>query len=206
MSLKEYASEEFKRSPVTVIATVIGVIVAVFGLLLAWLQFNGQPSIPVADSPGAVLQTNRLNLSNLALAIAFFLAATFASASMIRMLARVHDFAALFISVPSAVLSAFISLVVLYLAPPKVMNEAAFTVAVDTVFYGTVLIYFAINGLPVIKDLAVSTKSTKSVAEAPTGKGSTDGGAILLLIVFLMIIWGNFVSSGLSKLVKMFLT
>jgi len=41
MSLTDSARDEFARSPVTLAATVAGVLVSALALLIAWLQYRG---------------------------------------------------------------------------------------------------------------------------------------------------------------------
>lgn len=198
-------SEELSRSPITVISTVTGVLIAGLALLVAWLQYVSQISTPVLSSSGVVLQSKQLNLSNLGLGISFFLASTFSAGSLIRLAARHHDFAAFFLSIPAAVLTAFSSLVVLQLAPPRVMNATALASAQDLVFYGTMVVFIAINGLAVLRDLVSHTQS-RDAEQEEKARTKDSGGGGLLVAALLLLIWGGVVSSGLSKLVMTFLT
>jgi hypothetical protein len=208
MSIKNNVYEELKRSPITVIATVAGVVVGALALFVAWLTYVSQSPAQAAPSQGTVLQSASLNLSNLSLSIAFFFAATFASASLIRLLARYHGFSAFVLSIPTAALVAFFSLVVLSLAPPKPMNATAFATARDLVFYGTIVIYVAIHGQAILKDMFANGEPQKSESEAAAIKktDSTQGGGVFVGIALLLLIWSSLVSSGLSKLATMFLS
>ncbi len=51
MSLTDSARDEFARSPVTLAATVAGVLVSALALLIAWLQYAGQPQgVPAPEA------------------------------------------------------------------------------------------------------------------------------------------------------------
>lgn len=188
-------------------ATVAGVIVAALALFVAWLQYASQATISAATSPVVAVQTNNLNLFNLSVVIAFFFAATFASSSLIRLLAHSHAFAAFALSIPTAVLSSFSSLVVLYLAPPKLMNAAIFATAIDAVFWGTLITYVALHGQSILQHLFEREPSKKSVSnEATSNNDSGNGAAILISIGLLLLFWSGLVSAGVSKLATMFLS
>lgn len=93
MLFREYCKEELKRSPITVIATIVGVIVGALTLVVGWLQYTG--SLATAPPTAATTQPGPLRLSNLLFAFAFFLAFSLSLASSVRMLARVYWFGAL---------------------------------------------------------------------------------------------------------------
>ncbi len=154
MSFVQSAVDEVRRSPVTVLSTVAGLVIAALALFVAYLPYLGHPAAAPTTGIPTIIRPERIDFSNLALCIAFFFAASFTSASIVRMLARVHSFAAFVFSVPFAALTCFLSLVVLHLAPPKAINDLLTGGIVDTVFYGTVFIYVAITGKPVIQDFA----------------------------------------------------
>jgi hypothetical protein len=219
MSMWQYAVEEFKRSPVTVVATVIGVVFAALGLFIAALPYMGQTPAPLPNVVPIDGRPTRLNLANLALCVAFFFALNFSVASLVRMLARVHWFAATVISVPAAVFSGFFSMVVCYLSPPKSFDEPAWNGLVEVVLYGTVFIYVAVHGLPVLRDFAAPkhpAKASLTEAEhqdaisppqkaAPKNDGS-DGVFALVAFGILLTIWCNMTSAGLKQMVKLFLS
>ena len=194
MPMTESVKGEVLRSPITVVATVAGVVVSALSLLVAWLQYAGAPAI-VGNGP-TQSNTSGLHISNLLLIVASFLGTSFSCASLIRLLARHHWFAALVLSVPVAVLSCFCTLIILHLAPPKPLTREGFQGACDAVFYGTVFVFVAITGLAVLKDLAHGGDSTS--------KGSDGIGAILIGAIVLMV-WSTLVSTGTSKLVQIFL-
>jgi len=188
-----------KRSPIAVLATLAGVIVSALALLVAWLQYAGQPTI--ASPAVAAATVAKLHVSNLLVVAAFFFAATFSLASAVRFLARVHPFAALVLSVVAAVLSSFCTMAVLSLVPPKQLGSDAMDLAKDTVFYGTAFVFVALNGLPVLQSLA---EPDYRKPPPPSGKNG-EGGAMLFVAFLVLIVWGSLVSTGLSKLVQLFL-
>lgn len=204
MSLRENAVKEFRRSPITVAATVIGVTVATLSLLIAWSQNDGQLPTSISTEFDAVSQPNLLSLKNLFILTAFFFASTFSIASLIRLVARLHSFAAFVLSVPAAVLTSFSSLVVLNLVPPRALDATAQAAAIDSIHYGTVAIFVAINGLPILRLFFGAFVENSDESKNSTTSGY-DGMFILILILFLLFMWSNLVSTGLSRLVTTFL-
>ena len=197
MSLIQGIKEELKRSPITVVATVAGVAIGSLALLVAWLQYAGSP-VPAATATPT--QPGQLGISNLLLVLAFFLATVLSLASAIRLLARVHSFAAMALSVPAAVLASFGTMVTMHLVPPRTLGVEALSTAQDIVFWGTSIVFVALNGSPVLQDLARPTPRTASQPNE-----GADGWGVLALALFLLIAWGALVSAGLSKLVRVFL-
>ena len=203
MSLKKNAVEEFRRSPIIVTLTVFGVTVALLSLLTAWLQNDSQTAISITSNPSVNPQPDLLNLKNLSILVSFFLGLTFSIASLISLTARLHDFAAFVLSIPAAVITSFSSLVILELVPPKTMSAVAHAAAVDSVLYGTITIFVAINGLRVLRGLFSGIRTSDSDESANLG---SEGIAILFFSLLLLLIWSSLVSNGLSKLVTTFLT
>ena len=144
------------------------------------------------------LPSAQLRLSNLLVVLAFYLANSLSLASATRLLARVHWFAALTVSIAAATLSAFGTMLMLTLMPPKTLSPQAFATAQDLVLWGTYIVFIALNGLPVLKDIA---------RPSPGGsKEDNDGLAVLLFALILLLIWTGLVSAGLSRLVLVFLS
>jgi hypothetical protein len=202
MSVFTSVAEEFKRSPVTVLATVAGVALTAGSLLLAWLQYAHPSTAPTAPvQPG---QGPGINIANLLLVLSYFLAATFTVASLLRFLARYHGFAAFILSIPAAVLSSFSSLVVLSFAPPRPLTAEAFATAKDSALYGTVAIFVAIGGLAVIRDFLSPVRPPVSTPAVASGSKESKGGEIGVVLI-LLLVWSTLVSNGLSKLVISFI-
>ncbi len=202
MTIQERIADEFKRGPVTVSATVAGVLVALLALLVAWLQYAGTP---VVSSVGSVAPASQgsLHLSNLLVAIAFFLAASLSLASLIHILERSHPFHAIVLSVPAAVLSAFLTLLVIRLAPPRTLTAELFDRANDLVFWATLFVFVAMNGRSAVKDLAQVYESKESADPSSGPKEELDDGfAFFFVLLIMLAIWGSLVSAGLSKLSK----
>lgn len=203
-TIKERIAEEFKRSPVTVLATVAGVVIALLALLVAWLQFAGQP----VGTPSPVPQgaSGEIRLSNLLVAIAFFLAASFTLASLVHFLERSHPFHAMVFSIPAAVLSAFFTLLVVKLVPPRTLTIELFDRATDLVFWGTLFVFVAINGRSTARDFVESATKPKSPIPSDGAAQEHDNGlGVLMLLLAMLAIWGSLVSAGLSKLSQLFL-
>lgn len=206
MSLRQLILDEFKRGPVTVTATVMGLLVAVLALSVAWLQYAGPATVTGATASSAIAGQNLL-LSNLLLVVSFSLASSLSLASLIHVLERKHPFHAMVLSVPAAVLSAFFSLVVLQLAPPKALDAPAFQIAKDLVFWATLFVFLAMNGRASVESFATSTGAEKKDVrgDSSSSNGQGEGAAALFGLFFLLAIWGAFVSAGLNKLTQLFL-
>lgn len=194
MSLVASGREEFHRSPITVAATVAGVLVSSLALLVAWLQYAGPQAVATA---APALPSTQLRLSNLLAVLAFYLANSVSLASAIRLLARTHWFAALTTSIAAATLSAFGTMLMLTLLPPKAFSPQAFATAQDVVLWGTCIVFIALNGLPVLQGIARPSPDAK--------KEDNDGLGVLVLSLFLLLIWSGLVSAGLQRLVLVFL-
>lgn len=206
MSLKEAVRKEFHNAPITITATVVSAIIAVLGLIVAWLQYAGAPAVNSGSSPAADLPV-ALRLSNLLFLVSFFLAASFTAASFIRILALRHSFAATVLSIPAAVMASFCTLLVLKLSPPRLMTPQLFTMAQDIVFWSTLFIFVALNGLPVLRDFAESKSRTSNAdISATSQKHESDALGGFAAMFIMLVIWGGLVSSGLSKLTQLFLT
>jgi hypothetical protein len=196
MSILTSASSELQRSPITVIATVVGVVASTLAVSIAWFQYSGP--IAIQATPAAV-SSARLNISNLLIAFAFCLSSSLSFASAIRLLARTHWFAALAMSVPAAVLPAFGTMLVLYLAPPRALTPEAFATAQDVVFWGTAIIFIALNGFALLREVARSDPDEQKEPKSSEGTG------FLVIVVLILMAWSGLVSAGLSKTVKAFL-
>ena len=205
MPLKERALDELKRGPITVTATVVGVLVAVVALLVAWLQYAGPPVIPAASTATHSVPSD-FRLSNLLLVTSFFLASSLSLASLTHIFDRSHPFQAMVLSIPAAVLSAFFSLLVLQLAPVRPITEQAIETAMDTVFWATLFVFLAINGRSAAKVVVESMPARKSdSADLKPSRESDEGGGAIIALGLMLLIWGSLVSAGLSKMTQLFL-
>ena len=166
-------------------------------LVVGYLQYAGPPAI----ASTAVVTQSQLHLSNLLFVVAFFLASALSLASAVRMLARVHWFGALFISVLAAVIAGFGTMVMLTFSPPKALTPERLTNAENVVFWGVTIIFVALNGLPVVRDLATPTARK---TEKPND--GMDGLGVIGLALIILLSWSGFVSAGISKLVHLFLS
>lgn len=199
MSLLSSAKEEFNRSPITAISSGVGVIIAGVSLLLAWIQFQ-VPSISSNSMESTIKHELGINVSNLLLIIAYFLAITITTVIILRAIAKRHDLAAFFGSIPVLALTNFSTILIIYLAPPREFNQSAFTSAHDLIFYGAAAITIAFCGKAVMADLISPT------IKIPKENNQNDkvddspilGGFFFALIV--MAVWGKLVFAGQVRL------
>ncbi len=201
MSIINSVKEEISRSPIASISGAVGVLIAGVSLLIAWIQFQAQS---VAGSPTASVsgQSAGVNISNLLLLVAYFVAITATTAIILRAAARKHDLTAFFASIPVVALTNFSTILVVYLAPPRQFDQAAFTSAHDLVFYGAFAIVVTFCGSAVMRDLIAATSSVSSDASPSyTGVGSQPSGWLLFVII-VMVVWGKLVFAGQVRLTK----
>ena len=203
MPLKERALDELKRGPITVTATVVGVLVAVVALLVAWLQYAGPPVFPVASTATHSVPSD-FRLSNLLLVTSFFLASSLSLASLTHIFDRSHPFQAMVLSIPAAVLSAFFSLLVLQLAPVRPLTEQAIETDKDTVLWATIFVFLAINGRSAAKGVLESMPARKSDSANLKPSRDDEGGGAIIALGLMLVIWGSLVSAGLSKMTQLF--
>lgn len=193
--------DEITRSPIASICAVIGLLIGGISLFLAWMQSqNGSPSF--ASTPlGGNFAPNLLNVTNMLLAISFYLGGTFAIATGIRILSRQHTFAAISLSIPLAALMNFLTLLVIYLAPPRDLNAKLLDSASELVLYGTATIFVAFCGQAVMLNLLSPAPTEENAKEDRSGDaiGALFFGGILLAI------WCGMVSFGQSRLTTTFL-
>ncbi|SFU81295.1 hypothetical protein SAMN05216350_105309 [Polaromonas sp. YR568] len=199
------ALDEFKRSPIAAASGAVGVLVGALSLLLAWIQFQ-TAQLGTSSSSGAVSSSVvDIKPANLLLVIAFFLATTIACASVVRLLGRKHELAALFVSVPLAALTNFATMLVIYLAPPRVLSQELFTSANDLALYASAAIFMSFCGQAVLVDIAAPSRPLEKDGESGVEKKNSDGIGVLFLGIILLIIWTSLVFAGQIRLSRTFL-
>ncbi|MDT4836828.1 hypothetical protein FQZ97_705420 [compost metagenome] len=202
MPFKRSITNELRRSPVSILLTTVGLAIAALGLALAH-----RTNLPSELPPTITLQppSNELIIGNILLAVSFFLAATVSGASLIRILAKKYDFAALIASIPLAALTNFFSILVIYLAPPRNITTQLFTSAHDIVFYASTSIYVAFCGMAVIRDLATPSTKKREESDPKSEHQESNGLSALVVSLFLLLVWGSLVLSGQTHLTNTFL-
>jgi hypothetical protein len=202
MSLKSSIEDELKRSPVAALSGAVGAVASALSLILAVVQYRaGSP--PSAQFPDGISPLlSGIVLGNVFLVVAYFLGVTVTGAIVIRVVARKHEFAALFASIPLVALTNFSTILVMYLAPPRAMSTQVFTSAHDLVLYASAAIYISLCGYAVVRDIATSG-AKKSDQTGTEVKGS--GGDVLAALFFalvLLLLWGSLVLAGQTRLTR----
>ncbi|KPM47244.1 hypothetical protein [Jiulongibacter sediminis] len=189
MSILNQAKEEFNRSPIATISSGVGVLIAGTSLFIAWFSFHSESSATY-PSVNNFISEGGMNVRNLLLIVAYFLAITFLTARIIRFVARKHSLAAFFTSVIAISLTNFSTVLMIYLAPPRAFSQSTFTSAHDLIFYGSGIIVLIFCGKAVLIDLLRNDDKDK--------EPNIMGGLFMALI--LLFTWGGFVWSGQTKL------
>ncbi|WP_143520276.1 hypothetical protein [Halopseudomonas pelagia] len=201
MRLIDSASAEFQRSPITVVTGAIGVLVAALSLILAAAQYKVTPEAIGQTRSDLTTQALEINLGNIFVIASYFLSSTIVSAIIIRKIARKHDVAALFASVPLAALVNFTAILLIYLAPPRTLSQQLFTSAHDLILYASGAIYISACGVAVLRDMASSTASKKSDEESKGGE-SSEGLGLLIVPLILLFIWCWLVFAGQTRITQ----
>jgi hypothetical protein len=202
MTLRKYASDEFRRAPISTTLTAIGIVIATVSLLMAWLQQPATPS-PAISAPGT--QAFHTNLQNAFIPIAFFITATILSSFFIKKLAHTHDIAALFASVPIAALTNFLTVLLIYSSPTQEPSPSLFSSAHDLVLYASAAIYTSFFGMAVMRDIATPVQQANSEKTLKSDESSPDGLAAMVIAILLLAVWSSLVFSGQKKLTATFL-
>lgn len=202
MSLMSSIADELKRSPVAALSGAAGAVIAALSLGLAWLQYQG--ATPAA-SPSVAAPTSvatELFLGNVFLVIAYFLAVTIAASLLLRAVARKHDIAAFFASVPLVALANFSTILVIYIAPPRSLSAQLFSSAHDVVFYASASIVIAFCGKAVLVD--IFSEGEKKTAESDSNSSSSVANGLTLLVMALLFLalWGGLVFAGQTRLTR----
>ncbi len=202
MGLKQSIQEEYSRSPIATIAAVIGAAVGVITLMLSQIQFNSS-HIASNSVPEVLSVTSSQNMvSNLFLAVAFFISIAFSGATLVRIVAAKHDIAALFLSVPLAALTNFFTILIIYLSPPRNIDTTLFASAHELTRYSIAVVYLIICAKAVLIDLTKT--STKKDSDDKSDENSSALAAIVIALILLSV-WSSAVSKGESLLVSTFL-
>lgn len=188
--------DEFRRSPITTITAVCSVVVSALSLGFA-NQISALPSTPSIPS-GTPAANIDFNLPNCLVAISFFIATTFLVAFSSKMLARKHAIAAFFLSILLVSLENFATILVMYLAPPRMPSIEFFTSANDLVFYASSSIFIAFFGKSLVTSTLTPTK--KDVPDE-----SMDLFGSLFFAVILLCLWGSCTFAGQTRLSQTFL-
>lgn len=199
MSLKSNISDEFKRSPVATIGTVVAIVLGALGLVMALIQNRGNPpSPPVAASPAIA----ELLPGNVFLVVGYFLAVTLAAVLILRAVARKHDIAAFFGSIPLVALTNFSVILVVYLAPPRPLSPQLFTSAHDLVFYSSAAVVIAFFGSGVLREIAMPSSLIAAKSETQPTRGGADGLGVLLIALIVLALWSWLVFAGQTRLAR----
>jgi hypothetical protein len=199
----ESISNEFKKSPMSALSGVVGIIVAPLSLMLAWLQFEDSSSKLTTLSTSDSVQEASINVGNTLLVMAFFISITVGSAIIIRMLSRKHDLAALFVSIPLASVANFLTMLTIYLTPPRPIDNNLFVSANDLALYASVTIYLVFCGKAILADLFSS--SQQKTDDSKGCDKEDDVKTVLVVALFILFVWSKLVFTGQELLSETFL-
>ena len=188
---------ELRQTPVASSASAVAAIVSTISLILA-----SRPSVNTTITEGgfSALQGS-INSNNVLLIIAFFLSTVFFLGFLINILADKHYITALVISIPLISLVNFITILIIYLMPPRELSKELFINAHDLIFYASACIFlsfFARHILRIVGNLVLLDGPDSEVVDE----------ALLPVLAFALIIlfaWGGCISGGQQMLSKTFL-
>jgi len=183
-----------------------GVIVAFLSLLIAWFQFQGISTNPNVSQTTIRIPDGEIFVANALLVIAFFLSITISSALVIRIISRKHEFAAFFISVVLASVTNFLTILVIYLTPPRSLNSELFNSANELVLYASIFIYLVFCGKAVLKDfLSLSEKTDEEDNTRSKSDESSYVWGSLIIVIILFFAWKSCILKGQELLSETFL-
>lgn len=192
-SIVNSVKNELKQTPIASTASALAAIVSLLSLLYALAQ----TSVSITTTSSNPSLQAGVNPNNIFLIIAFFLSATFFCGFILKRLATKHDISALILSVPILSLINFTTVLVVYLTPPRQLSEKLFENAHDLVFYSSACIFLVFFAKPVLADLAKPGNNDND--------NDIGGGAVLIIGIIILMIWGGFISGGQKMLSRTFL-
>lgn len=199
------AGKEIKRSPIATLAIIIGSVGAPFSFFIAGFSSYAQVQNPLAAGVGDSAAFDAINIKNVFLVMSFFLFVSFFGAGISRLLARKYDIPAAFLSIVIAATSNFLTIVLIYLAPPRARSDHLFQVAHNSVFYASLIIYLTVCGAAVLRDVLRSGSPAKASDGKPSGGEESNIPASIVLLVVLIAAWGWLVFAGQKRLSDTFL-
>lgn len=202
MTLKTHIADELKKTPVASLSGAVGVVIATLSLLLALVQYRVGSSALTQPAATSTPQATQLDLGNLFLVVAYFVATTVTAAIALRMVARTRDAIAIFGSIPLIALTNFSVILVIYLAPPRPLSAQLFFAAHDLVFYASAAIVIAFCGRAVLADIAKLSTSQKTASPDKSAGSGSEGLGILLIALLLLALWSWLVFAGQTRLTR----
>jgi hypothetical protein len=188
--------KEFLNSPVSTLSALVSTVIAGVALYIAWLQFPSSSATQSNLTVNAVSGSLDVNVGNILLVVAFFVSLTVFSAILTRYVGRWHGLGATFFSITLASITNFLTIVVIYLSPPRSLDNELFINANDLVLYSSMVFYLTFCGRAALKDIF-----------APDSDDNTDsnGQSALIFIIILVVIWCKCVFVGQELLSETFL-
>jgi len=188
--------KELSNSPVSTLSALVSAVIAEFALYLAWLQFSSGNTAQSNVAANVVKGTLDVNVGNILIAVAFFVSLTIFCAVLTRYVGRWHGLGATFFSVALASITNFLTMVVIYLSPPRAIDNELFINANDLVLYSSLVFYLTFCGQAVLKD--IFTPETE-------GSSEPNGQSILIATILLIVVWCKCVFVGQVLLSETFL-
>ncbi len=192
--LKKYAIEEFKKSPIATTMSMAGPLTALFTLIFAWIQGPDLPSINPTIASNTLQNPSETNIKNILILVSFFLSSTTSCALVVKLFARKHGAGAYFLSIPLTALNNFITILVIYLAPPRPVDSQFFSSAHELIRYASVAIFAAIFGMSLLTSVFSSHNDEANAESNDLGK--------LMFVFFLAFIWSWLVFNGQIRLTQ----
>ena len=197
-----YIADELKRSPIATTAILVGAVGSVLMFIFAGIQPHSPPQTTSPILNGSANGVGPIEVKNVSMVISFFLFSSFLGAGIVRLIAKKHESASIVLSILIASLTNFLTILFVFLAPPRTLSEQLFHAAHDNVFYTSMLVYLTVCGSAVLKDIG---RTILSEPEDKPSESSGNGMAFLLVAGILIAIWGWAVFAAQKRLTETFL-
>ncbi|WP_104403508.1 hypothetical protein [Vibrio penaeicida] len=191
--------KEITTTPISSLSALFGAIIAGLALYMAWLQYPDSRTINRETDFGTLETVLGVNISNTLVIISFYVSLTVCFAILTRYLSSRHSLGATFLSIVLAAVTNFLTMVVIYLSPPRELDHELFVSANDLVLYSSLIFYLMFCGRAVLIDLL----SPEKADDDDKFTSNIVGGLWFALIM--VVIWCKCVFVGQELLSETFL-
>jgi hypothetical protein len=195
-SVRRYAADEFKRAPIATLSILIGAIGGCLTFIMAGITPLSESQILLQSSNANIDSVGTIEIKNIFMVLSFFLFSSFLGAGIVRVISKKHDIASILLSILIASTTNFLTILIIFLAPPRARSEQLFYAAHDNVFYASMIVYLTVCGTAVFRDIYQSAAPASKDRSLSIEKKESDSMGFIFLSVVLVAMWGWIVFAG----------